>query len=264
MRARRRVRRPISHLALSLEAVMDYAKAITFIFQDDNWIGTLLIGGGVTLLGFFFFWTLIGPFLAYALLTGYMMQLIRDVYKDPDAELPPWEDWGAKMADGLKLMVAQFIWELPLFLVMIPFLGAMILSTIYPDSDVLAVFAIVSYFGFLCLTFFYSMFFMIVQPAMTINLTIHDAFARAFDFTGIFRIIKTHLAEVLIIALLVYGISYFAGIMGMVMLLIGVVFTSFWVMLVRGHLYGQLARLAFPATNQETDLATTSQPTTNA
>ncbi len=242
---------------------MDYAKAITFIFEDDNWIGTLLIGGGVTLLGFFFFWTLIGPFLAYALLTGYMMQLIRDVYKDPDANLPPWENWGAKIADGLKLMVAQFIWELPLFLVMAPFFWVMILATIYPDSDVLAVFAIGGYFGFLCLTFLYSVFFMIVQPAMTINLTIHDSFARAFDFAGIFRIIKTHLAEVLIIALLVYGVNYFAGLVGLLMLLIGVVFTSFWVMLVRGHLYGQLARLAFPATEQETALSTPSQPTTN-
>ncbi len=239
---------------------MDYAKAITFVFQDKNWLATILIGGGVILLGVFFVWTIIGPFLAYALVTGYMMQVIRDVHKDPDAALPPWEDWGGKMADGFKLLVAQFIWQLPIFLIAIPFIFFLILEAIATDSDVVAFFTMFSYFGFLCFSFLYTIFFMIVHPALAINLTIHDEFTKGFDVPGIFRIIKAHLGEVIIIALLLYGVSYFASLVGMILLLIGLAFTSFWVMLVRGHLYGQLASLAFPAATSTPSSPTPSQP----
>ena len=243
---------------------MDYAKAITFVFQDKNWAATILIGGGVTLIGFFFFWTIIGPFLAYALVLGYMMKLIRDVHQDPDAGLPAWDDWGKKMADGLKLMVAYVIWQLPLFLLATPLLLGFFLPMFISDSDAMVVVSMVSYFALLCVGFLYSIFFLIVQPAITVNLTIHDDFVKAFEFSSIFGMIRDHLAEVLIIALLIYGIGYFASMVGILLFLIGVVFTSFWVTLVRGHLYGQLARLAFPVQNQESTSLTPAQSTTTA
>ena len=229
---------------------MDYAKAITFVFQDKDWLATILIGGGISLLGLFFFWTIIGPILASAVVTGYMMQLIRDVYKDPDAPLPAWDNWGKKMTDGLKLVIAQFIWGLPFFILLIPFFASMFLPVFFPDSDTAALLFAVGYIAFICLSSLYSIFFMIIHPAITINLTIHDDFGKAFDFSEIFQIIKEHLGEVLIVALLVLGVSYFANMVGMLLLLVGMFFTSFWVMLVRGHLYGQLARLVFPASEQ--------------
>ena len=237
---------------------MDYGKAITYVFQDKNWLATILVGGGISLLGLFFFWTIIGPFLAYALVLGYMMQLIRDVQRDPDAGLPPWEDWGKKLTDGVKLMVAQFLWQLPLILLTIPMLTPMVLSAIYPDSDTLVILGFMGYFSFLCFAFLYSLFFLIIQPALVINLTVHNQFAKAFDIAGIFAIIREHLGEVLIIALLTFGLGYFASWIGMLLLLIGVVFTSFWVMLVQGHLYGQLARLVFPSSPTTTSLTPSS------
>ncbi len=225
---------------------MDYGKSISFVFQDDHWIKTILIGGLIILAGLFFFWTIIGPFVAFALLAGYMMQLIRAVRLDPEAELPAWENWSELLTDGSKLLIVQFIWQIPWFIMLTPIVLFSILSGFYPESDALVIISGLSTIGFGCFMFLYMLFYMFLHPAITINLTIRREFLSGFDFGAIFRLTKAHLADVFVILLILYGIQYIANLVGMLMLIIGMAFTSFWVMLVRGHLYGQLARLAFP------------------
>ena len=241
---------------------MDYGKAITYVFQDKNWIGVILIGGAIGLLGLFFFWTLIGPILAYALLLGYMMQVIRDVRLDNDAPLPAWEDWGKKLTDGLKLAVAQFLWQLPVIAGGVFLFFGAILMGLLADTDLEGVASAVwggSYLFFLCFAFLYSLFFLFIMPAITINLTIHDRFSKAFAISDLLDIVKTRLGDLVIIAILTYGLGYLAGMLGLILLLIGLPFTQFWTNLVRGHFYGQLARLVFPP-EQETAALQTSSP----
>ncbi len=225
---------------------MDYGKAISFVFQDDHWIMTILVGGVIILAGLFLFWTIIGPFVAFALVSGYMMQLIRAVRLDPDANLPTWENWSEMLTDGAKLLVVEFIWQIPWLILFTPIFVSTILSSVYPDSDALAAISVISMLGFGCFAFLYMLFYMFVHPAITINLTINREFLAGLDFGAIFRLTRAHLADVFIILLILYGIQYVANFVGMLMLMIGLAFTSFWVMLVRGHLYGQLARLALP------------------
>jgi hypothetical protein len=228
---------------------MDYGKAITHIFHDRHGLAILLVGGAINLLGFFFFWTLIGPILAQALLLGYMMQLIRDVREDPDAPLPPWDDWGRKLNDGLRLLLAQVIWKFPLGLVVMGFALISLIMGLFSESEAANLLGLLWAFGylfFLCFTFLYGIVILLLDPAITLNLTIHDRFAKAFALSELFHIIKTRLGDIVIIAILVYGLNYVAGLVGMMLFFVGLVVTSFWVMLVKGHLYGQLARLTFP------------------
>jgi len=236
---------------------MDYGKAISFTFKDKNWIGVILIGGALGVLGAIFFWTLIIPILVGAVLYGYMMQLIRDVRYNPDAPLPEWTDWGKKLADGFKLMILQFLWAVPLILIFIPAFFMLMLSGIFPDSDVLAFFAGVSFLATTILAIIYGLGLVFLLPAITINLAVQEDFSAGLDFSTIFGIARKHFVDLLIILVLLYGIGYIAGWIGMLLFLVGAFFTSFWVLLIRGHLYGQLARLALPVVDEDATKLTT-------
>ena len=236
---------------------MDYGKAIKAVFEDKDWIGVILIGGALGLISLFFVWTLIIPLLIAAVLYGYMMQYIRDVRVNPDAGLPDWTEWGKKMADGFKLMIVQFLWALPLFILLLPVGFLFILLSIYPDSESLAVITMLATFGMGLLAAIYGVVLAFLLPAITINLAVQGDFAAVLDVGTIFRITKSHFVDILVILIILYGISYFASWVGMLLLFFGVVFTSFWVMLVKGHLFGQLARLALPVVDESaTALAT--------
>jgi len=55
---------------------MDFGKALTFMFQDPNWVAKLGIGILVTLAGIVFSPVLIG-FVAVFVLTGYTIDVVR-------------------------------------------------------------------------------------------------------------------------------------------------------------------------------------------
>ena len=229
---------------------MDYGKAIKAVFEDKDWIGVILIGGALGLVSLLFFWTIIIPLIVAAVLYGYTMQYIRDVRVNPDAGLPNWTDWGKKMADGFKLMIVQFIWALPLLLLLMPVLFMFGLLAIDSDSEALAVITMIVSFGTMLLAMVYGLVLAFLIPAITINLAVQEDFSAGLDVRTIFKMTKSHFVDILIILILLYGISYAAGWVGLMLLLFGVVFTSFWVMLVRGHLFGQLARLALPVVDE--------------
>jgi hypothetical protein len=235
---------------------MDYGKAIKFTFDDKDWIGIVLIGGALGLVSLLFVWTIIIPILIGALFFGYMMQLVRDVRQNPNAGLPAWTDWGKKLGDGFKLMIVQFIWAIPIFLLLIPIAFLGILLSFYPDSDTLAILLSLATMTMVFLAILYGVILSFMLPAITINLAVKENFSAGLELGAIFKITKTHFVDILIMLILLYGISYIANWVGVLLFVIGVFFTSFWVMLVKGHLLGQLARLALPADDENaTDLA---------
>ncbi len=228
---------------------MDYGKAITFMFQDSNWIGSVLIGGGLILFAGLFFWTIIIPLLVAALIAGYMIALIRAVRLDPDAPLPEWSQWGDLLSDGIKLLVVQLIWGLPIFIFILGSIFFAIPFLLKPESDVFAAlfgFSLIITIGF---SFLYGLFYLFVQPAFTVNLAVGGTFSAGLDVRAVWHILRQHVVDILIILVLVFGLGYVAQSVGALFFLIGTAFTSFWMVLVKGHLYGQLARQALPPTS---------------
>jgi len=239
---------------------MDYGKAFSFVFEDKNWIGIILIGGALGLVGFFLVWTFIVPILVGALFLGYLMQLIRDVRYNPDAKLPEWTDWGKKLADGFKLMIVQFIWGVPIFLFMIPIIFFAILMSFNPDSDFLGMMTGLTTFVMVMFMMIYSVVLIFLLPAITINLAVHEDFAAGLDVSAVLGIVKKYFVDILIIIILAALVALVANWVGSLIFLIGVLFTNFWAMLVKGHLYGQLARLALPVVDENASaLATPSE-----
>ncbi len=233
---------------------MDYGKAIKATFEDENWISVILIGGALGLVSLFFFWTLIIPILVGAVLLGYMMQIIRDVRLNPDAPLPEWTGWGKKLSDGFKLMIVELIWAIPVLLFLMPVIFLITLAAIFPDSDFLAILSGLSVIVMTVLAIAYGILLVFLQPAIVINLAVKENFSAGIDFHTIFGITRKHFVDILIILVLVYGLSYIASWVGMLLFMIGVLFTGFWVLLVKGHLFGQLARLVLPPEDDVTSL----------
>lgn len=70
-------------------------EALGFPMQRDGWIKTILIGTVLSVLGF-----LIVPIL---FVNGYMLRVMAAASRD-DPELPAFEEWGALLVDGLKMV----------------------------------------------------------------------------------------------------------------------------------------------------------------
>ena len=222
---------------------MDYGKAITFVFEDEEWIVKVLIGGLVWLLTILFSWTLIGALAGLALLLGYMVALLRNVRRGDERPLPAWDEWGDKLLDGFKLMVIFFVWTLPIIVVSLPF-G--IIIGLAGDSDVGPVVSILA-LCLNCLIILYSIFVGLAAPAITIKYAERGEFSDGFKFGEIYAFTRDHILDVIVILIVLLFVNMVASFIGMLLCGVGLLFTGFYTILVQGHLYGQLGRDAAPA-----------------
>jgi hypothetical protein len=83
----------------------------------------------------------------------------------------------------------------------------------------------------------------VLLPAGLIRYAQYDSLGSAFQFGEIFSFISSNIGDYIIVVLLTWVAQFIAG-FGVILCLIGVVFTGFWAILVTGNLYGQLARKA--------------------
>lgn len=81
---------------------MDFGKALTFPFEDDEWLPKLGIATVVS-------WI---PIVNFAL-GGWMIALIRNIKNNDEMPLPAWDDFGGFFMKGLLMAVAYFIYYIP-------------------------------------------------------------------------------------------------------------------------------------------------------
>ena len=86
---------------------MDIGRAVMFVFEDEDWLKKVAIGGVLMLV----------PIFGQLLAIGYGMEIARRVVKGDPQPLPEWDDWGAKAMEGFMSMVIGFVWALPIILV---------------------------------------------------------------------------------------------------------------------------------------------------
>ncbi len=86
-------------------AQVDVGEAFGYVFRSRNWLGKLAVGA----LCLLFFWLL---FIPLFILLGYFVEAARTISQG-GRELPPWTDIGTKLKEGFLLGVALFVWGLP-------------------------------------------------------------------------------------------------------------------------------------------------------
>ncbi len=200
---------------------VDVGEAFGFVFRSRNWFGRLAVGA----LCLFFFWLLFIPVL---ILLGYSVETARTIASG-GRELPPWDNIGQKLKDGFLLAVVLFIWNLP--------------GSILSGNTVQCVGSSCSYHpsALSPIGGLYSLLLGFITAAIW-SQYIEGGFGAAFDFRAIFRraFLQPGMTVMVWLMAIVAGII---GFLGVIVVVIGLLFTLPYAFAVTANLYGQFGRL---------------------
>jgi hypothetical protein len=222
---------------------MDIGSAFTFVFDDEDWIKKLAIGGGIMLVGIILTPILIGLALLLPI-GGYVIETIKNVRDGQATPLPEWADIGGLFSKGLMVFVIGLVYNIPSILLSCASAG-ITLAGPNLDSDVAEALAFVS-ICISCLQFIVGLVAYALIPAALIRYAQFDSLGSAFQFGEIFSFISANIGDY-IIAVLLSWVAGLVAIFGLILCVVGVFFTLFWSYLVTANLIGQLARKAAPA-----------------
>jgi hypothetical protein len=223
---------------------MDIGRALTFFTEEDRWVEKTTIGALVLLLSSLLSFVLVGV-LGFFIVMGYSIRLMRNVQAGVKPVLPEWDQWGDDLVRGIKLFVVQFVWALPVVIVILP----VILGAAIADSGGGG-----EFFGvllMLCggsLAFLYGLFMVLIQPGYTIAFARDEKISSGFQLTEIWQWTRNHLSDVIVVAI-VYVVATLiigmvAGIVGVILCGIGLIVTlplsQLVIYYMQYHLYGQL------------------------
>ena len=92
---------------------MDIGLALTYVTRDPQWLKKVLIGGLIMLVSIPLSIVLVG-FLGFFIVGGYGIAVTRNVIQGTEYPLPEWTDFGAFLTSGFKAFVGYMVWALPL------------------------------------------------------------------------------------------------------------------------------------------------------
>jgi len=215
---------------------MDWGKSFTSVFDDQEWVAKVLIGGILGLI----------PIVNLAVL-GYMLRVIKNAADGAEKPLPAWDDFGDYFVKGVMAVLGALVWAIPLILLttVIAVFSAVTGSDSQSGRTVAAPF-VACLWGMNCLAGLYGLFLGVVLPAAFTKYAVSGEFGAFFRFGDIFKYITANLGNYVIALLLAWVAQFIAG-FGVVLCFIGIAFTEFWATVVGGHLLGQVYRVSAKA-----------------
>ncbi|HYM60240.1 MAG TPA: DUF4013 domain-containing protein [Thermoanaerobaculia bacterium] len=212
----------------------DFVKCFAYVFEDPRWLNKVLIGG----LWYLAMFVLIGiPFVL-----GYYARVIRNVIAESPAPLPEWDDLGEFFSEGLRLFAAGIAYAIPMVIV---YAGLYIPGILASASDSESARNIGG--GFMacgmCLGFPIALVIGLLAPVAMLRVVVTGRIGAAFEFGQIWAFVRGNFINYLL-AIVVHFVANFASQFGLILCLIGIVFTAFWSMLVSAHALGQAWRLS--------------------
>lgn len=91
---------------------MNMFRGFTYAFDDPDWLNKLAITAILTALSIVLTPVLIG-FLGWAVLFGYMIELVRNIRLGIRHPLPRWDDFNRFMSSGTNVLAAAIVYSLP-------------------------------------------------------------------------------------------------------------------------------------------------------
>ena len=82
---------------------MDIGSAFTYMFDDQDWLKKIAIGGGITLGAIILLPILVGLAL-FLPLSGYMLETLKNVRDGRPTPLPEWANFGDLFSKGLMVL----------------------------------------------------------------------------------------------------------------------------------------------------------------
>lgn len=216
---------------------MDLGKSLSYVFDDENWVSKMGIAVIIVLVSFLIF--------PIVLLVGWMVAITRNVMAGEERPLASWDDWGQLFKDGGSIIVASIIYSSPFILLfIIAFFATIGLGGLSEVSEEAAAVGFFATFGVLfCLGSIMALALFFLSPAITLQYVRTNQLSACFRFGEIVDIIRNNLVDIIIVALVPFGISLVTSIVAFipcVNIIVGLIVTPYQ-QAVLGHLYGQLA-----------------------
>lgn len=186
-------------------------RAFAFMFEDKDWIQKILIGAAFVLLSFI----LVG----IPLVLGYFLEVARRSAEGKEVPLPNWDNLGDKFGKGLLFFIILIIYSIPIVIV------SFILQLIPCVGPILGM---ALWLGF-----------WLIVPYLAVRYARTGDFNVAFEFDKIIEFVKENITNLLIVLVMSIVFSIIAQ-FGILALIIGLLFTSFWAGLGTYYLYGQI------------------------
>ncbi len=209
----------------------DIGRAFTFPFKDPQWFVKFLIGCLMCILAVFG--------IGFFILAGYFIQITQRAMRNEERVLPDWDGIGQKLVLGIKIVIVYLVYLLPVILLMIPLFPLAILTDRPEAGDIVGLFSLVYFFGFVLLIVPYSIALTIASPIINYRFALNESIGDALDIGAIFKDFGKNWQNVLVVVLITIGVQSFAWV-GVVMFLVGVLFTMLYSYMVPAYLSGML------------------------
>jgi hypothetical protein len=235
------------------EELMDFNKAFSFQFEDNQWISKLGLGAVISLV----------PILNFAL-SGYIVGIIRNVRDSSTELLPNWDDLDKKFSEGLILFGAGVVYALPLILIFLP-IGIMTVAGLLSGnqnlrdiSNIIAGAGSVLLYCLLCLILIYALALSVIYPAILVLFAREGTFSSCFKFQAVFDLVTRNSGHFFTAWLVSIAAGIGVGvIIGIVNLLVGWIpcigwivsivisfGSSIYLLTIYAYLFGEFGRVA--------------------
>lgn len=193
---------------------IDWGKGFTILFEDKEWVGKTLIGGIFILLSL----VLIGiPFVL-----GYLLEFVRNVIERKSPVLPEWDNMGEKFTKGIVFFVILVIFSL-IF------------------GVVIGILSVIPCLGWIA-AFMVGILFYFVYPFLVCEYAITNNFSSVFNFERMFNFIGDQVVN-LIVAIILSLVIGLIGSFGILLLIIGIIFTCFWAGIGSHYFFAEVYRV---------------------
>jgi hypothetical protein len=201
---------------------MQFGKAFSFVFEDEDWVMKTIIAALVSLI----------PIIGQITVLGWGLEVTKRVIRNDPNPLPDWSDFGGHIVKGIMAWVIGFVYVLPLIIL---YACPIIIIAAAQNDDTIAS---VGWVCFSCLTFIYVVLLMFVLPAALGNYAAKDELSAAFRFGEVFGLVRVAPGAYLltILGALIAGII---APLGMILCFVGVLWTQAYAVLINSHLWGQ-------------------------
>lgn len=215
---------------------MDVGKAFSYVFEDENWVMKVLIGGVLVFLSFL----IIPPIFV----GGYMIEALRNMALGTGEKLPEWDDWGAKFTRGILSFLIDIVYFLPV-IILGACLGIIVAVVGAGEGDREAVSAVLA----ACLGLpmaIYALIAGLILPAARLRYAVTDDVMAAFQLGKVFSFVSENLGNYAVAILVAIGVNLVAVVLvvltvplcGLGLLLAP--FVLFWAYAVMAQILGQV------------------------
>ncbi len=212
---------------------MDFGLAFSYVFEDKDWVKKLAVASVLCLTG-----------IGIIPVLGWGLEVIRRVIKEEPEPLPDWSEFGQFLVKGLLIVLAGFIYSLPIIVLGSCNAGAgTLLGNTGEDFATPVIWILTSCLS--CLYIIYGLGISLILPAALGNYAASGEFGSVFKLGEIFKIVKDNLGNYGLVFLGML-LSYIIAPLGTVVCVIGIAVTTAYAILFNSHLIGQAYKVAAP------------------